>query len=136
MCGDDGIEITFAAPGIDMLVDRGIGKQSEARLMTGRHHDSIVAVRIIRIPWRTPNKKRSLNGRARRTTANHATTCQQGFHLMLDGSTEVGVGQPPLASTLNPHARRMSQRFNKVLRVCTYAVSGMQHSDVLYAESG
>lgn len=55
------VQVCLAMTHDDVLVDRGVLQQRKSNLMSGNHHDVIVAVGILRIPSIAAHQKRALN---------------------------------------------------------------------------
>ncbi len=114
-------------PHDDVLVDGDIRHQAETLLMTGRHHDGVAL-------YRAAHEIRTLDGRARRAPADHATPLQHLLYFLLRARAVVGIGQPPLPPAGDPYRIRMPQRLNELLRIGLVPVCRVQHHAILHAE--
>src|SRR5689334_19175326 len=102
--------------------------------MAWNHHDGVVAILVAGLRRVTTDEERPLDCRSRRGASDHATTSQQRLDFALDGRAEIRVDETPLASTLDPDTRGMTQRFNKGILVGALRVACMQHSHLRYAK--
>jgi hypothetical protein len=124
---DNRRQIVLAVARDEVLIDGGFFEQPEAFFVPLGHHDGVAF-------GRAAHQVGPLNGSAGGTAAHYAAAREHGFDLALGAGIQVGIGEAPLPSAIEPDGVGGKQRGDESFRIGFGAVARVKHGDVGYAE--
>ena len=120
---DDGDEVRFAVAGDEVLVDRGIGEEAHALNVIWRDHDGIAGNRAA-------HHEGPDDGGSGGTASDDTAAVEERVEFTLGAGSQIGVGEPPLASSIEPDAAGFAQRFNEGFAIGGGAIARVEHGEV------